>query len=45
MCNVKSFEQCDGHLDVEFYGGRVYISSCTRDSFNTPACLHSPCLI
>ena len=33
MCNVKSFEQCDRHLDVEFYGGRVYISSCTTRYF------------
>ena len=25
MCNAKSFEQCDRHLDVEFYGGRVSV--------------------
>ena len=29
MCNVKSFEQCDLHLD----GGRDYISSCTTCYF------------
>ena len=33
MCNVKSFEQCDRHLCVEFYGGQVYISSCTTRYF------------
>ena len=35
MCNVtcKSFEQCDRHLDVEFYEGRVYISSFTTHYF------------
>ena len=26
MCNVKSFEQCDRYLDVEFYGGRVFLA-------------------
>ena len=33
MCNVKSFEQCDRHLDFQFYEGLVYIISCTTRYF------------